>query len=75
MHDLNQVPSVETAYVDLNMTSKTNFVQHNKKKAVSSNDTTAPQPYVSMQEQGERGHGESLNNGCVGRQWVRSHDN
>jgi hypothetical protein len=43
------------------MTRKTNFVQHNKKKVVSSNDTTAPQPYVSMQEQGERGHDESLN--------------
>jgi hypothetical protein len=43
------------------MTSKTNFVQHNKKKVVSNNDTTAPQPFVSMQEQGERGHDESLN--------------
>jgi Zinc knuckle len=40
-HDLDQVPSVETAYVDLNMTSKTKFVQHDKKKVVSNNDTTA----------------------------------
>jgi hypothetical protein len=60
-HDLDQVPSVETAYVDLNMTSKTNFAQPNKTKVDSNNDTTAPQPYVSMQEQGERGHDESLN--------------
>jgi hypothetical protein len=60
-HDLDQVPSVETAYVDLNMTSKTKFVQHNKKKVVSNNDITATQPYVSMQEQGERGPDESLN--------------
>jgi hypothetical protein len=59
-HDLDQVPSVETAYVDLNMTSKTIFVQHNKKRVVSNNDTVAPQPYASMQEQGKRGHDESL---------------
>jgi hypothetical protein len=42
-HDVDQVPSVETAYVDLHMTRKTKFVQHNKKKVVSNNDTTAPQ--------------------------------
>jgi hypothetical protein len=30
-HDLGQIPSVETAYVDLNMTSKSKFVQRNKK--------------------------------------------
>jgi gag-polyprotein putative aspartyl protease len=59
-HDLDQVPSVETAYVDLNMTIKTSFVQHNKKKVVSNNDTTALQLYVSILEQGERGDDESL---------------
>jgi hypothetical protein len=30
--DLDQAPNVETAYVDLNMTSKTKFVQHNKRR-------------------------------------------
>jgi hypothetical protein len=51
-HDLDHVPSVEIPYVDLNMTRKASFAQHNKIKVVSNNDTTAPQAYVSMQEQG-----------------------
>jgi hypothetical protein len=59
-HDLNQVPKVETANVDLDTTCKTSIAQSNNKKVVSNNSTTAPQPYVSTQEQGERGHDESL---------------
>jgi hypothetical protein len=42
-HDLHQAPQVETAPVDLDMTSKTNFVQPNNMKVVSHNETTAPQ--------------------------------
>jgi hypothetical protein len=59
-HDLDQVPKVETANVDLDTTCKTSIVQPNNKKVVSNYSTTAPQPYVSTQEQGGRGRDESL---------------
>jgi hypothetical protein len=60
-HDLDQAPKVETANVDLDTTCKTIIAQPNNKKVVSNNSTAAPQPYVSTQEQAERGHDESLN--------------
>jgi hypothetical protein len=59
-HDLHQAPQVEAAPVDLDMTSKTNFVQPNDMKVVSHNETTAPKPYISLQEQEERGHDETI---------------
>jgi hypothetical protein len=47
--DLDRFPEVETVHEDLGMTSKTHFGQADETKVVSTNDTTAPPPGVSMQ--------------------------